>query len=275
MTVWRVQLDKAEILRLPEKDRRLLLGIAHMMNEVMVLWRAAHWSRIRREDSDHVTKGQLATQFFYLRMLAGKEWEAWEMLHQSFFPVKVLSEGFRDSGSPEGQAALAALKKYFNGPNLAKNLRNKLSFHYAPEEIDDALAKVGDDVGLHFDMYVEDEGKFNTLYYFAEELVAHATIARTGLVGSAAITKLEDELVTVSGHFVGFGESLVSFLLKRNDIRLARRREDAIDLGALPSFATYRLPYFTDPTEARQSLRSNPAEPKEGLPPSGSVPTSF
>ena len=230
-------------MKMSEKERRLLLGIAHLQNEILILTKSAHFARISPSDSGPKLQGQIVLSIFYVKLLAGKLNESWEFLHYSFLINREIVEVFNRSGSQEGIESLNKIKKYFGRSNLINHIRNKYAFHYDPKELEKEFTNIKDDL----DLYMDDKTMANNLNYFAElpviwGLFEHKSIKDRG----NPLSTLENEIIGIGRLFVDFTNSLLSFLIRRNAPEIWDENVTELSLKNLPKFTETRLHWFSD-----------------------------
>lgn len=212
MNIYRGRLNKAEVLRLPDHERKLFCAIAHLQNEINILLRAVLWSSDFSSDNETEIQGQISISLFFVKLLAGKLREGWAILDKFFFSHKSLSSDFLGHANPKQKKALEDLKRYFGKANVIHDVRTGFAFHYSPEELDAVLAATPDEL----DLYIEEEGNANSLYYFAEVLANRAALDRINVLnGEEAIDRLIGEVVTVAEQFTRFGQAFMSYVIKR------------------------------------------------------------
>lgn len=245
MKIFRGRLSKAELVRIPEHERKLFLAIAHLQNEVSILLRAVLWSSDFSSDNEAVVQGQLSASFFFLKLLAGKLNEGKELLNKCFFKDRTLSCDFRSHATPTQIQALDEISRYFGKTNILNTVRNDFAFHYSPSALDDALTTVTDEL----DLYIEDGGNANTLYYFAEILANHAVLNHVDVSdGANPMERLHEEILKVAYQFIRFGQGFMRYVLKRHTPYIWKEPVVPISFNKLPSFSEIRLPWFADTT---------------------------
>lgn len=136
MNIYRGRLNKAELLSLPDHERKLFCAIAHLQNEINILLRAVLWSSDFSSDNEAEIQGQVSTSLFFVKLLAGKLREGWTLLEKFFFSHKSLSNDFRAHASLKQKEALEALSRYFGKANVIHDVRTDFAFHYSPEDLD-------------------------------------------------------------------------------------------------------------------------------------------
>lgn len=245
MNIYKGRLDKDEVLQVPQQERRFFLTITHIQNEINILLRAVLWSSDYSSENEAEVQGQISTSLFFVKLLAGKLKEGWTILNKSFFSDKSLSSDFRAHATPEQIDHLDELSRYFGKTNLLHEVRTDFAFHYSPSELDDVLPTVSDEL----DLYIEQDGNANTLYYFAEVLANRAIISRIDASDEVeALKRLRDEVVMVSGHFTRFGQAFMSYVIKRHSPSIWKDTAIPISFKKLLSFSKIRFPWFADTT---------------------------
>jgi hypothetical protein len=255
MKIYRIRLNKEEVLRLPDQERRLFCSIAHLQNEINILLRAVLWSHDFSSDNEAEVQGQVSVTLFFVRLLAGKLREGWTILEKYFFVNRSLATDFRANANSDQTAALDELSRYFGRANILHEIRTNFAFHYSPEEIDNALATTPDDLVL----YIEEEGNANTLYYFAEVLANRAAINRVpALDADTGLDRLIDEGIDVAKHFTTFGQAFMSYIVKKHQPSIWQETATPVLFSDLPSFAEMHFPWFTDTTSGLRRAKKNP-----------------
>ena len=244
MEIPRVRFDKDALLNLPEEQRRLFVALAHQLNEISLLLRALAWSYQAPENNEAKAHGQLATWLFFLRLLAGKLREGWELLSKHYFPKKALADLFNESASPEQAEALKALKQYFGKTNRLHKIRNNFAFHYSPESIEAALHWAPDELYA----YLGEGNGANSLFYFAEAIANHALLETDKLSNPiATLEEYKEEVPEIASHFMKFGWGFMLAVMQSVEGGLLLEEPVKVDLGEIPKFSEVRFPWFVDP----------------------------
>lgn len=246
MTVYRARLRKDALRALPTEERRLFLSLGHVVNEVNGLRKLLIWSSDFSSDSEVIVQGKISFALISVRLLAGKAKEAFELIRKHFLNSKVISQAYLPLLSDKGSEALSDLKKYFGGSNLIASIRNEFAFHYSPAAIDDALNDIPDEL----DLYLEDKGQANTLYYCSEVLAGRALLKSLGANDDpSAFERLMGETVAAADSIHDFAEAFMEAFLERHKENVWDGFAKPIDLGKLPDFSSMSLTWFTDISE--------------------------
>ena len=97
------------------------------------------------------------------------------------------------------------------------------------------------------DVFIEQQGIANTLYYFAEALTNHALLDGVGAADKgAALIQFRREVVEIAGHFIRFGQAFMSAVFTAHGPSIWKGEAEPVDLGELPSFREMQFPWFTD-----------------------------
>ena len=241
----RARLSKDGLGRTPEPERTLFLALAHLQNELNFLHRAMIWSSDFSSTVEAKNQAAIAQSLFFVRLMAGKLKEGWELLQEAFFGAH-LSKDFERNGDKHVLEALGRLKRFFNSANIIHQVRNGFAFHYSPSELNLALAATPDTL----DVYLDPESNVNTLYYFAEVLANRAILQKTGRVGEAeSMDHLIQQVGSVGKDFVAFcGGFMADFLDRYSDDVWSGKAEE-VEIGALPQFRTVSFPFFFEVSE--------------------------
>lgn len=252
MKIIRGRLDKGEALKIPDRERDVFLTIAHIQNEISILLRLVLWSSDFSSSNEAVTQGQISVNLFLVKLLAGKLYEGWVFLTKHFFTCKSLAKNFNEIATSAQKTHLDVLKQYFKKDNLVSKVRNNYAFHYSPTELGSTLKNIPDEL----DLYVEEEGNFNTLYYFAEILANSAVLNLINPTDKVdALEKLENEVITIAKSFVKFGQSYMSCVIKRYSPKIWKESAKLVEFEKLPNFFDIQLPWFTDTSNEKRTVK--------------------
>jgi len=245
MEIFRVQLKKDELLRIPESERELLVAVAHLQNEIRFLLRAVLWSTDFSSNNESIVHGQVSLSMFFTKILAGKLREGWKLFQTCYFSKREIASDFEKNGSSEALAALAELKRYFRKNNLLHRLRNDFAFHFSPAEVQRELEETTDDLDLYVD--AEKDTTANTLYYFAEVLANRAATKSTGLeFGPEAVAQLNSEVTSVAEMYSRMNNGIIRYVINKYKPSIWRGSAQLIEFEELPSCAALRFPWFVD-----------------------------
>lgn len=243
MAIYRAKLNKDAMLRIPEKERNIFFALAHLQNEIRFSIDSVAWSKFSDHEDENEFEGQLALNFFYLRILAGKLHEGWQLLNKHLFNNKDLSIDFNNKGSKEGTECLNSIKAYFSKNNTISDIRNKLSFHYNPVELASHLEIMKDNLSL----YLSSENGANTIYYFAEALANWAVISKLkNYKNLNPVKEIIEELIEVAGNFSIFIVHFMSYVIRKYEPDIWDERAEKIIIKDLKTFKSIRIPAFTD-----------------------------
>ena len=134
MEVHRAELDRAKLAAMPERERVLLLLLAHASNELTVLRKLILMMRKDQPPSaivDHVEGGQT---FILMRLLIGKLHEAWELYKNRVQSDRAIATTYIPRLGHDASAALQALNRHFGRGSALTAIRNNISFHYTDKQ---------------------------------------------------------------------------------------------------------------------------------------------
>lgn len=246
MKVYRGRLNKAKLLEIPEAERKLFVAIAHLQNEIRFSLYGVVWSHDFSSSNDVVVHGQISLNFFYLRILAGKLHEGWQLLNKHYFTHKGLNTDFNSNGSEEAVKLLKELGKYFGRTNAISEIRNNLSFHYSPND----LAKHIENLPEDLDLYIAKENDANTLYYFAEALANRGVLAKLNYdKNSNPLDAIYSELIAIAKKFNKFNMLYMKYIIKKHSPEIWDGAAEEIELQELVKFSDVHIPLFTDTTD--------------------------
>ena len=246
MKVYRGRLNKAKLLEIPEAERKLLVTIAHLQNEIRFSLYGVVWSHDFSSNNDVVVHGQISLNFFYLRILAGKLHEGWQLLQKHYFPNKDLNTDFNSNGNEEAVILLKELGKYFGKTNAISEIRNNLSFHYSPDDLAKHIEKLPEDL----DLYIAKENDANTLHYFAEALANRGVLAKLNYGENVnPLEAIYAELITIAKKFNKFNMLYIKYAIGKYSPEIWDGAVREVELQGLVKFPKVRIPLFTDTTD--------------------------
>ena len=200
MKVYEIKLTTQQLSRLPKLERPLFFQLGHVFNEISFLNKllllVSNTNAVGLE-----RKGMAAQSMIVARIFIGKVFEAWLMIERELLKTKLMPD--LDKHLPdEAKQALQNLKKYFGKNNLLSAIRNKFSFHYLSEHIDEILDTFEDN--REFKLIIGNSNA-NTLHDFAEEIVTFAMLQKTGEQSAqSAMDRIIGDLVETSGTLLTF-----------------------------------------------------------------------
>ena len=229
---------KAAVLRkLPQEEQVFLVQLTRLLNEINVLTKCVIYASNGIENLEGVRKtAQRIVALSFIRELAGKLYEGWQVLQKSYFGSG-LSRRYEGSLSHKGGDAAAHIKKYFSGSVCpVKRIRDKHAFHYDPSVISDEIADMDSDQVLC--MLVAEQG--NCLYPFSEDIATGSILRLFDSNPQHAMDQMFDEVVMrVPSWFQCFAAEVVMLFAKS-----ARLQSDAECVPDVPCLYTVRLPFF-------------------------------
>ena len=243
MAIYRLELNKKLLLEVPEDERNLFFAIAHLQNEIGFSINSVAWSKFVGLEDKNEMEGQIALNFFYLKILAGKLHEGWQLLNKYLFSNKELSLYFNEKSKKDGLECLKRLKKYFSKANAVSNIRNELSFHYNPTELSKHLDAMKDNLSL----YLSDENLSNTIYYFAEALSSWAALSKfSNSQNKNPLKIIVEELIEVAGDFSIFNMNFMKVIINKYNPDIWKDVGKEIKITGLRHFKDIRIPAFVD-----------------------------
>lgn len=214
------------------------------MNEINALNKLLFLCTKFEQEPKWKAHAHAAQAFILARTLAGKLYEAWNVLHEGYFRSK-LSQAYSASLEASAIEALTQLKTYFGPKNLINLVRNNFAFHYSLGHANTSIPEdtPQDDLAIYL-----HETNGNSLYYFAEYLMSKALIdAISPTDPEAALGNLLSEMSTVIASFNEFVQGLL-FVVLDNHIGedVLRRSVQQVDLGAVARSSDIEIPFFIE-----------------------------
>lgn len=238
MKLVKANFSKAELDALPDDDQIFFVQLAHLLDELSLLTKCLIFSSNAVEKRQGVRLTALRAQsLFFVRTIAGKAWEGWQMLQESYFSTS-LRQKYDDLLPSDAKESLDRLAKYFGRPNLINQIRNKYAFHYDREKVRKELQRIDQDEVLSM---VISEHQSNNLFSFSDTVVTSSLLHSIDPNSpQSAMQRLIDEIVCeVCKWFQDFGYHFVRVILDT----LRFRKED-VNIDDVCVLHEVELPHF-------------------------------
>lgn len=213
MSIYRVVLSRSELKSIPAKEQALLLLVTHMLNEVNALAKILAYSFNFDTSQLIVEQAQITQSFILAKLLAGKLYESWVAIQDSYLKTRLAQE-YSPLLDKEASDALAHLKRYFGTKSLLNTIRNEFSFHYS---LDNATSPALDEIPEdELVMYFHDN-QGQCLFLFSEAAMNTTLIKKINADSfKAAADKLMAEVTLVAAHLNDFGQQLFIKILEKH-----------------------------------------------------------
>jgi hypothetical protein len=245
VTIYRARLNREALQNIPEAERKVFVAIAHLQNEIRFALYGVVWTHNYNSENEVEIQGQISINFFYLKILAGKLNEGWQLIQNYFNSNKTIASDFTANGGDEGVSLLKELKQYFGKSNPIHDIRNNVSFHYSPDDLIKEIPETPDSL----DVYISKENDANTLYYFAEVLSNRAAITKLNVPSDKnPLDAINTELLGVAKRFNRFNMLYLKYVVGKYSPGIWDSPAEIVEIEGLPEFSKIRIPMFTDTT---------------------------
>lgn len=238
MILRKLTIEAKQLKSIPEDERALFLLIQVLISELLILQKLLILCRPAADDVV-LLKAQNAQRTFFIRLLAGKLCEGWELLQKLFFGSK-LSQVYEPLLSAHGKNSLESLKTYFGQSNPIHKIRKTVAFHYAESAAD--IAKKADDLRDEepLALYVAQEAG-NCLYDMAHALLGVWMFENVGSSDwKSGVTAVWDDVIRVADWFIKMGQGVVEVFAVRHGMT----EFEEVHLPDPVGFSDLSLPYF-------------------------------
>lgn len=238
MRLIKAEFSKKHLDQLPKEEKVFFVQLTHLLDELMILSKCVIFASNTIEAKQGAEKSAQRTQaLFFIRILAGKIYEGWQMLNTSYFSSQ-LSQKYDKLLSNLASESIEELKRYFAKNNLIYEIRNKYAFHYDRKNVEDQLNHITQDETLSM-LISEHQG--NNLFAFSD------TIINSSILNSinpndqqkAMDTLVEEVILKVCKWFQNFGYGFVELIIEK-----LRFDCEEIELEDIPAIEDVKLPYF-------------------------------
>lgn len=242
MVLNKILISKEKLKSIPEREQIFFIEIGNLLNELNTLQKVIFMSAKQTDDTLE-RRGRNLQALFFVRILAGKLSEAWELLKRDFFGAK-LSQEYETRLDPDATKNLDKLKKYFSRQNLIHQIRNEFAFHYSsPEQMKKQLEGVPKEET--FELFVAPEHG-NCFYSMSDVILNFALLNAVDPTDPwRAMDKVLGEIFDVTRQFLDF---LAEFLVIIVD-RYIGLDSEKVEVRNPPALDHLALPYFVRPSE--------------------------
>jgi hypothetical protein len=244
MKLLKINIPKSKLDTIREIEQVFFIQLMQFLNELNILQKCAIVSSNELASLATIEKrSQISQAHFFIRTLAGKLNEGWEMIRKDFFKTQ-LSREYENLLSQKGKESLSELKVYFKDENnLVRLIRNKFAFHYDKEKIKEEVEKIPQEELL--EMYIS-EHRGNCLYSISDTVVNWAILNSINSSNSqqAMDILIGDIAIKVSRWFREFCGDCVCIIAKKLELNSTE-----VEIPEPPSIDDVKLPYFVKRVE--------------------------
>lgn len=243
MELLKVNIRKSKLDTIPENERVFFIQLTNFLNELNILQKCVFFSGNEIKSLNAIERrAQISQALFFIRMLAGKLNEGWEMLNKDFFGTQ-LSKEYKTALSQVGKDSLSELKRYFTRDNNVNLIRKKFAFHYDAEKIKGEIDKIPKNEVLEM---LISEHRGNCLYSFSDVTVNWAILNSIDPSNPARAmdTLIVEVAIKVGGWFQEFGADCVCIISEKLGLDYT-----GVEIPEPPLIDDVKLPYFVKKTE--------------------------
>jgi hypothetical protein len=243
-----VEFSKGQLEALPKEEQVFLVQLTHLLDELSILLKCVIYSSNEIGSEGEVERtGRRAQSLFFMRILAGKLNEGWDMLQKSYFGA-TLSKKYEKHLSEEAGKGIEYIKHYFSRNNLLFLIRNSWAFHYDRQKVEEEIDRIRENDVLTM---ILSEGRGNSLHAFSDNIVISSilnAINKSGL--QQAMDTLYGEILKVGHSFQDFGYGCVDLSLRGVELN-----SKEVEVSNVPLIGEVRLPYFVERTRVANAER--------------------
>ena len=244
MKLTKINISKAELLSIPEKELELFIQLTNFYNDVNILQKLMVISGNSREKAsqNEIVGRSLSSQgLFFMRIQAGKLYEGWIMLKKHFFNNKTFSMEYNNKGSSQSKKSLSKLKKSFGKDNLFKKIRNNYAFHYSKESSNNMVKQIINAPDLEiFEIYFSEEYG-NCFYSIAHDLLNTSILEDIGSDEQAnAMDEYFQKIISTTKHFLDFTQDCIRVISEK----YLQWNYEEVQIPEPPSLEDITLPFF-------------------------------
>lgn len=234
-----IRIKKAELGKVPEADRRILIEQLILLDEISAIWTAAALSYVPKAlQGATIEEVQMQQVCFFHRLLTARLHEAWQRLQH--WPA---DETFRRELGKEANESWDALRATFgtHGDVFAE-IRNKFMFHYDPSPAGDPYDVLSDNESITLWMEPRTGLIRNDIFGIA---AAKAAMAKMGLNDSReSFEKYHDLVTDAARHFLNLLSHWALLTLKKHHVKPDKKAVNLPDVPAAFFPALYDVQKF-------------------------------
>lgn len=247
------KLSKDKLLKLPKEELVLLLGLAHLSNDLTTLTKLLlvlnnNININNNNPQDEIeAEGNACQLYLIMKILAGKLYEGYSLLKKYYFSA--LSKKYSDLLSTEGKNEINEIKKYFSKKNNLETIRNSYVFHYSLDNLDSAFRQYNSDLK----MYIEKNARGNNLYQFAD------ITANMGMLQSInsdnlhdALKSIMEETSKITHRFWVIIDELIILILYQNLDDFWEGYAETVEMKNIKHYTDVEIPWLLNTTERTQ-----------------------
>jgi hypothetical protein len=244
MKVTIAKLTKPRLSAMPSSDRRLLLLLGNVLNEVNVFTKLLYGTLTNRDEHRVLNVVEGGQAFILIRTLIGKLHEARVLIDKRVTSDPGISARYPLTGQGDIAKALRSLNKHFakNGQLLAA-IRNTVAFHSWDEDdlVEASFASLSADEP--WELYL-GRTRVNSFYQPSELAVAHATLSHTGTTEpDSALGELIRATLRASHLFSNLATAMMIAIIEKNAPEGIEREQVTIPAAKISEL---HLPFFFD-----------------------------
>lgn len=233
-------------------DRRLFLLCGFVLNEINVLARCFIWTGftdVPPQDDKSAQKiiehGQAILGLTFVRLLAGKLYEAWEMTKKTFWNNE-RSSIYLSKKNEKLAKSSKRLKSYFGRTNNIQQMRNTVGFHYDPNNISLDFDEISKNEPFEFHLAFQN---LNAAYYGSEAAIFGKFLDAIGCDSTEdAYNTVMDELLDVLRDIQTlFSEIMATSYAINCDEEIRSRNLSKSEICVPTGLRDIALPYFVEP----------------------------
>ncbi|MDQ8699247.1 hypothetical protein [Hyphomicrobium sp. LHD-15] len=211
-------MSKAQLAAMPDRERTLLILVAHASNEINVLEKLILMTSAGTPPEKFVDHVEAAQTLIVLRLLIGKLNETWRLFSTRFQSVAGLPQTYLPRLTSKAQDDLAWLRRYFGRENRISGIRNQFAFHTPDDDvIEAAFQDLGETEPWTF--YLSDLSG-NTFYYAAEMVITRAIAQSAGPASddilASELAAVFDDTIAVSRKIKDLFSELIALICEQH-----------------------------------------------------------
>lgn len=245
MELLKITITKEQLEKIPESELLFFIQLTHFANEIFCLQKFTNYSVSLNGSYQILQRAQNAQALLFVRLTAGKLWEAWKLLQSHHSDLQEY-----EAQLPERvQNDFKIVKSYFSAPNCIKTIRNQYAFHFSKESSEGIKNSISSFAGNEeFAMYFS-EHHGNCFYDMADILINHSLLNTIDQENEKAMQKMLTEIVNVIQLFLRFVGECVLVFGKRHLCLVPQK----VMISDPPAIDEIHVPFFVSAPKYRDA----------------------
>jgi hypothetical protein len=245
-----IKFTKEALDKMEENEKIFLIQFGEFLNEINILYRCFFATSNSEGESEVEKKSKAGQLFLFIRLLASKLYEGWNILRTSYFGSQ-LSKTIEIKLEKEASESLAIIKKYFSNKNNLEIIRNKIGFHYDNKIVKDGLNNL-ESVEAE-DLKISMTHSRGNCFYSLSDVIMFSGMRKNLEVPNLDefLDHLMGEIIQLCSAFQNFGDESLWIIILKYQGSITEQKKYNVTNIALHS--EIKLPFLIDTNKKKEN----------------------